>query len=640
MQYPSAKTGAYNIPDGVSSISTSAFNGATRLTSVTLPGSVTSLGDYAFNFCPSLTSITIPAAVNHIGDGAFQFCSSLSSTYFYGNPPASFGTNVFYGVAASHTIYYRNTAHGFTSPTWQGYAAEMIPFSFMVLGGSSIAITDYPEDATGSLVIPETLVGLPVTHLSNHAFQNCASLTSISIPGRVTSIGSGVFDACHSLTSITVAGTNTHFSSLDGVLFNKDQTTLIRFPLAKAGGYDIPDGVTNIINNAFQHCAELTRVTIPSSVTVMGDTIFQGCSNLTLTHFEGNAPTSFGSQVFDGVAANHRIYYPDAATGFSSPTWNGYPTERFRYSYVVVGGTSVTITNYPTSATGEIIIPAFIEGKPVTRIGNNAFADCSGLTRVTIPDGVTSIGNAAFQHCSNLTQVDIPESVNSIGYWAFMNCSQLTSITIPNGVATIADSTFQFCSSLTSVIIPASVISIESFAFENCSSLIATYFAGSPSLDGINLFEGTASGHKVYYLDTSIGFNVSSWAIYSPQAINTTTYPAASWLLNAYLAYDTPLEQDLNDDGVSLLMAYALNLNPHDKLTTQLPEVVVGSSTLELKYYSGSAGVSYQVETSQDLSNWDTAGVTNSEPDGDSIRTASIQRGEETGFLRLVVTEN
>ena len=160
-----------------------------------------------------------------------------------------------------------------------------------------------------------------------------------------------------------------------------------------------------------------------------------------------------------------------------------------------VGGINYTVLAVPSGgengevevgpnldASGNITIPATITNGEntytVTSIGNSAFSSCSGLTSVTIPDGVTSIGNSAFSYCSGLTSVTIPDSVTSIGNGAFSWCSDLTSVTIPDSVTTIGEYAFFYCTDLTSITIPGSVTSIGNRAFGKCTSLSSITFAG------------------------------------------------------------------------------------------------------------------------------------------------------------------
>ena len=143
---------------------------------------------------------------------------------------------------------------------------------------------------------------------------------------------------------------------------------------------------------------------------------------------------------------------------------------------------------------GEVIIPESVEHEgaaySVTRIGANAFFNCSGLTSVTIPNSVKSIGRSAFSGCSGLTSVTIPNSVKSIEYGAFSSCSGLTSVTIPNSVTSIGQNAFFNCSGLTSVTIPNNVTSIGSSAFSGCSGLTSVTIPNSVTSIGSYAFEG------------------------------------------------------------------------------------------------------------------------------------------------------
>ena len=132
---------------------------------------------------------------------------------------------------------------------------------------------------------------------------------------------------------------------------------------------------------------------------------------------------------------------PLYAAGLDDLTWTTTDSE-------------ITISRCDETASGELVIPGTIEGKPVTSIGLLAFLSCTNLVSITIPEGVTSIGDGAFYDCRSLTSVTVPDSVISIGSYTFWRCKCLARITIPDGVTAIRESAFYDCSSLTSITIP------------------------------------------------------------------------------------------------------------------------------------------------------------------------------------------
>jgi TolA-binding protein len=166
-----------------------------------------------------------------------------------------------------------------------------------------IAAQSFYRSGITSITMPDSF-----TEIGQAAFAGCTSLTSVTIGSGVTAgIGGGAFGGCTSLTSITVDNRNTTYSSIDGVLFNKNKTVLLEYPIGKQNtSYTIPSSVTEIGNNAFAGCTNLTSVTIPDSVTSIGMNAFGGygpsCENLTSVTFQGRITSWTGE--------GGRAYYP------------------------------------------------------------------------------------------------------------------------------------------------------------------------------------------------------------------------------------------------------------------------------------------------------------------------------------------
>jgi len=475
---------------GVTSIGKYAFRSCKNLTSVTMPNSLTSIGENSFDACIDLTSMIIPDSVKSIGEHAFYTCTSLKNVTI-GNSLNMISNFVFVGCNSLENIMVDENNLNYSSidgvlfnkkktelilyPVGNSRNAYSIPNSVTSIGYYAFwgctnlrnikipnnveSIGDYAFyncTSLTSVTIPNsvtsigndafygcsslTSVTIPnsVTSIGNNAFYGCSSLTSVTIPDSVTSIGYSALSSCTSLTSIEVSYDNENYSSVDGVLFDKDKTKLIQYPAGSNRTiYSIPNSVISIGSDAFVGCTSLTSVTIPNSVTSIGGSAFSGCTNLTSITIPDSV-TSIGSYAFEDCTSL----------------------------------TSVTI------------------GNSVTSIGGSAFSGCTNLTSITIPDSVTSIGSYAFEDCTSLTSVTIGNSVTSIGGSAFSGCTSLTSITIPDSVTSIGDYAFYECTSLKSVTIPDSVTSIGDYAFYECTSLKSVTIPNSVTSIGHNAFYG------------------------------------------------------------------------------------------------------------------------------------------------------
>ena len=446
------------IPDSVTCIGDSAFNGCTSLTSITIPDSVMSIGNDAFHECSSLTSITIPYSVTSIGDYAFLGCSrltaidvntdnkdytSVNGVLFYNDktiicyPAGKKGNN--YKIPDGVTSICRYAFSGCTSLT-----SITIPDSVTEIGGSAF------ENCSSltSITIPDS-----VTSIGIGAFVGCSSLTSITIPDNVTYIGGAVFADCSSLTEIKVSTQNAEYVSVNGVLYNKDKTTIMCYPAGKKDkNYKILDGVTKIGTSAFSGCSSLTSITIPDSVTEIGMSAFSGCSSLTSITIPDSV-TRIDMSTFRGCSSFTSITIPDNVTYIDIWAFNG--CTGLTAIDVKAGNNNYTSVNgvlFNKDKTELICYPAGKTDKSynipncVTNVGGWAFDGCASLTSITIPDSVTEIGWSAFEGCTSLTSITIPDSVTEIGWSAFEGCTSLKSITIPSSVTSIGKNAFGYYS--------------------------------------------------------------------------------------------------------------------------------------------------------------------------------------------------
>ncbi len=276
---------------------------------------------------------------------------------------------------------------------------------------TSYVLTDISSDASGKIVVPSEHEGLPVTGIDG-AFAHRDKIWQIIIPDSVTNIRTGAFDGCDRLRNITVNSNNANYSSLDGNLYNKTQTTLIQYALGKKdSSFTIPNSVQSIGEEAFQHCHLLKTITIPDNILSIGKGAFQNCLKLQSVTI-GNGIKNIGEWAFASC---------------------------FKLK-------SVTI------------------GHGVQSIGNSAFHSCNSLQSITVDsnnqnysskDGdlydknqTTLIQYAVGKKATSFT---IPDSVQSIGDSAFYDCDSLQSVTIGNGVQNIGSYVFSYCTALRSI---------------------------------------------------------------------------------------------------------------------------------------------------------------------------------------------
>jgi hypothetical protein len=351
------------IPDSVTSIGDDAFAICISLTSVTIPSGVTSIGFQTFVDCAGLTSVTIPNGVTNIGEQAFISCVGLTNIMIPSNC-YTIGNQAFYACISLISATISSGVTNIGDQAFEGCSSlvnVIIPTNVISIGYwafrdctnlSSVAFSDGLTSIGDAAFwnctrLTEVTIPSSITHMGDVAFEACSSLTNIVISGGVISIGSYAFFQCANLTSVTIPSSvvsigalpfsectnlvailvdaaNAAYCSVDGFLFNKDQTILIQYPAGKAGDYAIPDSITSISDWIFDESTYLTNVIIPSSVTGIGQAAFIDCINLRGIYFSGNASVSIDMFAFYNVT-NATVYYLPDTTGWEA-TFAGFPT--------------------------------------------------------------------------------------------------------------------------------------------------------------------------------------------------------------------------------------------------------------------------------------------------------------------------
>lgn len=279
--YPTGKKERnYTVLKDTSEIAPYAFTFNTSLASVTIPDSVTKVGKSAFRYCSSLQNITIPSGSSAIEEDTFSECTSLKNI--------------------------------------------IIPETVKTIGFWAFS---------GCTSLTSAIISEGVQIIRTGAFSGCTSIKSIFLPESLEIIESQTFELCSSLIQIDVDEKNTSYSSTNGILFNKDKTILIQYPLGrKDKTYTIPNGVASLGEYSFAECKTLTIIDIPSSVEGLGSGAFYNCLYLVSASFFGDAPSQIGDGVFDGVATNFKIYTKKGTTGWKEDIrgmFTDYPEEDY-----------------------------------------------------------------------------------------------------------------------------------------------------------------------------------------------------------------------------------------------------------------------------------------------------------------------
>lgn len=494
-----------SFPDSLIRINSECFKGCTALESIDLLN-IEQIDISGFNGCTALREISFSAAIKTIQGNAFSGCSGLVAVSIQDE------TNwcrVSFANAESNPMKYASTITHNNGQLFVSlenpYAEKISNYSFghcatlesVSLQDITKEIGDYAFDSCLSL---SQATASGVEKIGRYAFRGCTALQSAdSIISHATSLGQYAFVGCAAITSLRIPGsissiTSNAFRSCTGL------TSVV-----------IEDGVTSIGDYAFANCSSLTTITIPPSVASISTTAFVGTGLSSVTTDDGMVTLQGGM-----------------VSSISSEATS------INFNMLTVHDSLVTVVGFMNGVfSGKTGLTSLVLPESMRTIPDSCFSGLTNLTAVTLPQNLDAIGRYAFQKCSSLTAISMPDSVRSIGESAFSNTTSLVTLKIdstsrletigatafygsrvrttstatgqtnnfllPNGMKSIGTNAFQGCASLLRFgirdrndSIPADCV-IGDGVFKGCTSLTTVAFGNGVSYVGENLFEGSAS---------------------------------------------------------------------------------------------------------------------------------------------------
>ena len=405
------------------------FNGCSSLNSVSFAEGITSILSHLFENCNGLREISIPDSVTEIGEKAFKNCRNLASV--------SLGNN----LDSIYESAFESTAISTLS----------LPNRLTRLDRKAFANCTNLQHVS----IPATLTTTTYGTISddwNGPFNGCSSLNSVSFAEGITSILSHLFENCNGIREIKIP---------DGVALIGENA----FKNSTLTSIDIPGSVTSIESKAFNSCANLISIKLPDSVTAMGTAVFEGCSNLTDVTLPGTR-MNIMADTFKNCTSLKKIVLPETVQYIRSGAfsncialkeivWSKAPelidsNAFYNCDAITEMDIPATVTSvgyqafYDCDGLTKITIP-----DSVTSLGDSVFYDCDALTDVKLGAGITTIPASAFRHCDALEQLTVPRRVTAIKDNAFKDSVKFSSITIPRSVTSISANAFSYLDKLT-----------------------------------------------------------------------------------------------------------------------------------------------------------------------------------------------
>mgnify|MGYP001060345101 FL=1 len=454
-----------NFPANVTEIKEYTFNDCVKLKNIELPNGLIYIKDYAFNGCASLGKVTIPGGVQNISPGAFK--NSGLTEVILKEGVMSLSNNSFDGCLLLKKVTF--------------------PTTMKTIGGFSN--TGIKEIAFAEGATPEAI--------SDYAFLNCDSLSTITLPNSIKSLGTGAFYDCDTLKTVK-----------------------------------LPTGITKIAKQAFYHCGFLQSITIPQSVTEIGAEAFAACSKLTAISLP-SALTTIGIASFHSTGLTS-ITLPEGMTTIEPGTFGKSKLKSIKLSKSLKQITSNNESYNLGSLPNEYY--DFRKYINMYRDDSGAFQNCKELESIDLNGAVlTILGSYTFNECDKLRSIDLSSTkLEEIPTSAFYSCDSLRAITFPSTVKTIGQQAFYYNLSLESLKMPAALTSIYNNAFNECKKIRSIDLSATSLTKIESWFSNVDSLRTVKLPSTVIEIGESAFAgspieeINFPASLTTIGEPAFS----------------------------------------------------------------------------------------------------------------
>ena len=624
--------------NGLPILELGSFAGCGNLVKINIPNSITYLDTVTgFTSCNSLEAFNVYEVSGYKGEVLY---TSYDGVLYYNNQVSdNAGWEVkFVPKKKSGECFVMEGTVNIPLKSFYGskITSINIPYTVKTIGAEAFYysyLENVTFDATPSTAKEEALT------LENRAFAGCKSLTSITLPRRVTSIATGYegysslssFDYCDNLTSISVENGNKNYSSYDGVLYNRNKTELLIVPAGKSGDFTVRGGTIRIADYAFMNCKKITSVTISGSVLEIGERAFYYCSKLNKVVFEDendetltiNEGAFYNCDLSSIVLPHNARVIKSNAFGSNSKLTtvtvnsdgdlsfgNGITADLNSYSYVtkVIVGKTASSFDISGAFGGENNCLTTVE---VVSGNVNYSSDEKGIlynaskttvifcpnikdSTLTLPDSVTEISAGCFRNNTKLQSITFGANLTTIGEEAFSGCTNLQNV-IFTGASEgfkISDKAFKDCSNLAGISLPNTLEEIGTSSFENCYSLQNVVLPASLTKLGDYAFKGCSSISKL-----ELPKSLEALGSYDgTDSTSITCFDGCSYIKltvaegnNSFVSNNGILY--LKEDGVARILCYAPQSTSGDVVIPKTVNKIVNNAFYNcLNYYGGYTG--------------------------------------------------